>query len=417
MLALCSASLPGAEEYSFEIPEDKDDGKLEWSGNLDGKYSVLRMQTSSPLYRLQFMGQDLVSEWLSQYRLDLYMNADYQTKDMGFHVKTHGTHYNDAGTVFELFEAYGNWNLSINSFVQAGKKRYNWGKGYAFNPVGYVNPRKEPENPELAQAGILSFNFETVKSFQFNGLKTFALTGVVIPPRDLINNRYGQIKNTDIAVKSYLLMWNIDIDVMGYYSRINPMRIGADFSTNVKENIEIHGEASYFNDASKHAIDNNALLRTAMNGCSYLMGFRYLNKWNTTIIAEYYHNDAGLTQTEYESYVAFIQNSVNSPNEDLQKKALSYSKMYFNGSTKLQDYAYLKISQPEPFNLLYFTPSVFTIVNINDHSLQMALSLSYKPVADFELLIWPTLLLGDDGTEFGSKQVQQLLDVWMRVYF
>ena len=24
---------------------------------------------------------------------------------------------------------------------------YNWGKGYAFNPVGYVNPFKDPENP------------------------------------------------------------------------------------------------------------------------------------------------------------------------------------------------------------------------------------------------------------------------------
>jgi hypothetical protein len=417
ILTLCSVSQPRAEDYSFEIPDEKDDRNLEWSGNFDGKYSVLRMQTAAPMYQLQFYGQDDLSKNLSLYRLDLYLNADYQTRDVGFHLKTHGIYYNDSQTEFNLFEAYGNWNRSINSSIKAGKIMYNWGKGYAFNPVGYVNPVKNPENPELAQAGLLSLTHEIVKSFRFNSLKTFALTGVMIPPSDLINNRYGEISNTDIAIKSYFLLWNIDIDLMGYYSRINPMRAGADFSANVRENMEIHGEVSYVNDASKHTINDNVILQTRMNGYSYLFGLRYLNKWNTTLIAEYYHNDAGLTETEYESYIDFIRNSVTGGNPALRQTAMNYSKSYFTGGSLMQNYGYIKISQPEPFNLLYFTPSVFTIVNINDHSFQLALSLSYKPVTNFELILWPTFMFGGDNTEFGSRQAQQLLDVWMRFYF
>ena len=414
LILFCFTGFAFGQDYSFDIPEEK---KLEFSGNLDGKYFILHSQQSSPLYQLQFFDQGDVSDYLSQYRLELYLNGDYQTKDIGFHLKTHATYYSDSQASFDLFEAYGNLNLSFNSFVQAGKKMYSWGKGYAFNPVGYVNPFKDPENPELAQAGLLSVNFETIKSFQSNILKTFAFIGVVIPPIEQINNRYAEIKNTDIALKSYFLLWDIDIDLMGYYSKVNPSRIGADFSTNLKENIEVHGEVSYFNDTPKNTIANDTLFRTQMDGYAYLLGLRYLNRWNTTIIAEYYHNDAGLRKNEYANYTNFLRSSVNNGNEAAIRRALGYSQTYFKGSTLMQDYFYLKIIQPEPFDWLYFTPSLFTIYNLNDHSFLLAAPLSYKPVINFEFMFWPTFLIGDEGTEFGSKQVQQRLELWMRIYF
>ena len=202
-LILGSASFLSAQDYSFEIPVGEEDNKLEWSGNFDGKYSVFHTRDTSPLYRLQFFGQDDLSNYLSQYRLELYLNSDCQTKNVGFHLKTHATYYNDSPADFNLFEAYGNLNLSFNTFIQAGKKMYSWGKGYAFNPVGYVNPFKDPENPELAQAGLLSLNFETIKSFQSDILKTAAFTVVAIPPVEQINNRYAEIENTGISAKSY----------------------------------------------------------------------------------------------------------------------------------------------------------------------------------------------------------------------
>ncbi len=417
IMLCCSVSVLSAQDYSFDIPTSETEKKIEWSGNFDGKYSLFHMRAASPFYQLQFFDQDNLSNSLSQYRLELYLNGDYQTDKVGFFLKTHATYYNDSQADFNLFEAYGNLNLSFNTFIQAGKKMYSWGKGYAFNPVGFVNPFKDPENPELAQAGLLSLNFETIKSFPSDILKTAALTVVVIPPAEQINNRYAEIKNTDIAVKSYFLLWDMDLDVMGYYSKLNPRKIGADFAVNLKENLEAHGEFSYYEGLTRYSIENNTLFTDSQNGYACLLGLRFLNRWNTTVIAEYYHTDAGLTQTEYDRYLTFIQNSLSSGIEAQRYQALSFSQSYFAGSTLKQDYVYLKISQPEPFDWLYFTPALFTIYNIQDHSFLLAMPFSYKPVTNFEFLFWPSFLIGEKGSEFGNRQVQQRLELWMRVYF
>ena len=417
-IALASCGILFAEDYSidFEIPEEDKEAEegLEWSGYLDSRYFIFRTDQSSPFYQIQFFGKDDLSKYWSQYKLELYLDADYQTRDMGFHLKTHSAYYNDSDSGFDMFEAYGNVNLSLSSFIQAGKRRYNWGKGYAFNPVGYVNPFKDPENPELAQAGLLSMNFEKIKSLDSDFLKTVTLTAIIIPPDEVLNKRYAEVKDTDLAAKLYFLLWDIDIDVMGYYSRANSSHIGFDFATNIRENIEIHGELSHFRDEHKNAIVESDLVTTKEDGYSYLMGFRYLNRWSTTVIGEYYHNGAGLDEAEYSDYIDFIQSGVDSSNPE---KTLNYSRNYFKGTNLMRDYLYLKITQPEPFNWLYFTPSMFTIYNLNDNSFLLAISLSYKPFTNFEVMLWPTLLIGDEGTEFGSRQFDQRCELRMKVYY
>ncbi len=407
-----------AEDYSFEIPTLDDDEKiLEWSGNLDAKYSVFHMREDSPFYKLTFTNSDSVSEYLSQYRLELYLNGDYQTKDMGFHLKTHTTYFDDSKDVdFGILEAYVNINLSITSFVRAGKKMYNWGKGYAFNPVGYVNPFKDPEDPELAQAGLLSINFEKIKSFN-SPLKTYAFTAIVIPPIENINDKFGELKNTDFAVKNYFLLWDIDFDLMGYYSKTNPKQVGFDFATNIKENIELHGEFSYIKDKTKYKIVDDEIFSEEADGYSYLLGLRYLNQNGTTLIGEYYHNDLGLTKEEYRAYSDFLLNSAQSSDTTAEKKALQYAQTYFKSSNLTQDYLYLKVQHPEPFGLLYFTPSIFTIYNLSDNSFSFSSRLSYKPITNLELILWHTFLNGEEGTEFGAKQNQQKIQAWVRIYF
>jgi hypothetical protein len=60
-----------------------------------------------------------------------------------------------------------------------GKKAYAWGKGYAFNPVGYVNPTKDSENPDLAQAGLTSLAVDYTKSFESGALSTLGVTFIL----------------------------------------------------------------------------------------------------------------------------------------------------------------------------------------------------------------------------------------------
>lgn len=394
----------------------KEEPKLEWNGNLDIKYSLLHMNQNSAVYKLQFFSNP-TSGTLSQYRLEPYLNAEYKTGDLGFYLKTHATYYSDNESAVNLFEAYGKYNLSFNAMIQAGKRVYNWGKGYAFNPVGFVNSVKDPENPELSQAGLLSANAEYIKSFSSEALQSLALQFIVIPPDNLISGKYGELKSTAFAFKSYFLLWDTDIDLMVYYHKENPKRYGFDFSRNIQENIEIHGEYSYNQSVPHFYIENNMAVGEEVNTSSYLIGLRYLSETNTTIIAEYYYNGTGLTKSEFGNYNSFLTNSASSNDAAVIKQALGVSQSYFKNNTLMQTYLYLKVTQPEPFDWLYFTPSVYTIYNLADKSFLVSGTLNYKPVTNIEFILWPTLLIGKDDSEYGSKQIKEKVELWMRVFY
>ncbi len=411
-----ASALAHAQEEPVEIPPSAEK-KLEWSGNLDTKYTFFHTAQESPLYKLQFYDASELSSYLSQYRIEPYLNADYRTKDLGFHLKTHATYFSDAEATFDLFEAYGSFNPSFNATIQFGKRVYSWGKGYAFNPVGFVNPIKDPENPELAQAGLLSANFEYIKSFSSAALQTFSFLFVMIPPPPKFHRRYDEAENTEVALKTYFLLWDTDIDLMGYYSQSKPKRLGFDFSRNIKENFEAHGEVSYNKDTPRYSIADGKLQTEPDNHFSYLFGLRYLHASNTTVIAEYYRNGLGLNKKEFEDYAGFLANGARSGSAAIVQNTLGVSQQYFRGSTLMQNYLYVKITKPEPFEWLYFTPSLYTIYNLHDHSFLLSSPLNYKPATNFEFIFWPTFLLGGNNAEFGGKLLQQRIELWARVYF
>jgi len=418
IIAVLSVTAAYADEgYSFSLPSSEAKKEiLELSGNLDVKYYIFKSRQDSPMYKLQYYGQQL-SNILSSYKMDLYLNGDYQTKDLGVHFKTHSEYYNDSQNTFNLFELYGDLNVSDNAFLLFGKKMYNWGKGYAFNPVGYVNPVKDPENPELAHAGIFSMNCEYSKSLSKGYIKNFSFDLIGVSSSKIINNKMSELENTDIAGKLYFLFLDTDIDLMWYLSKVNATKAGFDFSKNILPNLEMHGEYSRFSNQPKYTISGNTPEAGSVNGASYLLGLRWLNELNITTIFEYYHNEAGLTNSEFASYNNFLLNALVSGDSVSIANAINVNKNYFGNANLMRDYLYLKVSCPEPFNWLYFTPSIYAICNINDGSSIIGIPLSYKPITNFEFIFWPTIIAGTNNTEYGSKQYEGKLEIWTRFFF
>ncbi|MCX6132319.1 MAG: hypothetical protein NTU47_00785 [Ignavibacteriales bacterium] len=415
LLVASSGVLVGQEEGP-DVLSGKE-RKLEWSGNFDAKYALFHMDAFSPFYTLQFLAERPSSSFLTQYRLEPYLNAEYRTSDLSFVLKTHATYYNDADARVDLFEAYGSFSPSFNTTLQAGKRVYNWGKGYAFNPVGFVNSIKDPENPELAQAGLLSANIEYIKSLQSRALQSVALTAVLLPSPTALNSRYGEVASMDLALKTYFLIWDMDIDLMTYQSKDKPRSYGVDFARNLRENVEIHGEFSYAQNVQRHIIRDGLLANEQTEALSYLLGLRFLSASNTTIIAEYFHNGVGLGRREYEQYYGFVMNGSKSSNPAVMQQTLGTMQTYFRGSNTMKDYLYVKLIHPEPFDWLYFTPSMYSICNLTDKSFLLSVSLSYKPITNMEFIVWPTILVGGTTTEYGGKQIQERVELWMRVYY
>jgi hypothetical protein len=356
-------------------------------------------------------------EYLSQYRLDFYFNGDYRYKQIGFTIRTF-TEYTHEGSIdLFIFELFGSLNFSPRLTMGIGKRRYNWGKGYAFNPVGYVNTEKDPENPDLALAGKSSAFIYYNRSFSSGLIQNLTFSTIILPQEAYILDKYAGLDSTSLAVKLYLLLQNIDLDFMVFIGKNQPQLYGMDFSTNLIENFEVHGEVSYANNEYTPVIQDSMVQMTNRDGFSYLLGLRYLNDLNITFIAEYYHNNSGMTNLEYENYLNFLRSNLHS----LETELISYSKsiMTTNFRTKnlMRDYIYFKASLPEPFDWLYSSVSIFTIYNVNDNSFVLSPQIGYKPFTNSEILFWPSFFFGDYNSEYGSKQFKNKVEIWFRFYF
>jgi hypothetical protein len=80
-------------------------------------------------------------------------------------------------------------------------------------------------------------------------------------------------------------------------------------------------------------------------------------------------------------------------------------------------YLYFRASQKEPFDILYFTPAVTSIMNLTDGSLTVIPELAYSPMTNLELRFRTPVLLGKDGTEYGEKQNDYRIELRLRYHF
>jgi len=83
----------------------------------------------------------------------------------------------------------------------------------------------------------------------------------------------------------------------------------------------------------------------------------------------------------------------------------------------MRDYLYLRASRKEPFDILYFTPAVTWIYNLDDRSFSLSPELLYSGVNNLELRLKATALVGDRLSEFGEKQNDYKLELRVRYYF
>jgi hypothetical protein len=146
---------------------------------------------------------------------------------------------------------------------------------------------------------------------------------------------------------------------------------------------------------------------------SYLAGIRWLSSRNITTILEYYHNQSGMNENEFSDYYDYAASADSTTNTIIT----GINKNYFSVSNLMRDYIYLKLSYPEPFGWLYFTPSVYSIYNINDESFTIGMPISYKSITNSELLLTPILFSGRKISEYGSKAFESKIEIKLSLYF
>jgi len=112
----------------------------------------------------------------------------------------------------------------------------------------------------------------------------------------------------------------------------------------------------------------------------------------------------------YDSYLA-------SGSDTLLQKGLSITEGNYGRMNPAREYLYLRISQKEPFDILYFTPSITLISNISDKSFSLSPELLYTRITNLELRLKAAFISGERLSEYGERQNDYRVELRARYYF
>jgi hypothetical protein len=262
----------------------------------------------------------------------------------------------------KIYQGYLKFSPITSMSISIGKQALRWGKGYLYNPVAFIARPKDINDIDASFEGYWLLSGEIIKSFS-RKLSTIATTFALVPVIGKINEGYMQDSSMVAVAQCYALFYDTDIDIYLSADLRSNFKTGLDFSRNITPSLEVHAEAVFTSNDS-----------ITLSGVA---GGRYLTPFNTTIIAEY---------------------------------------LYMSGGQFLMtDYIYVKASHPEPFSLVYFTPSIFSLVNVGDKSIMMGTELSYTRFDHFLFQLKYSTLTGDSRSEFGMKLVKHRIELKARL--
>jgi hypothetical protein len=409
-----------AQDYTFDISayEVK---PFTLGGHVELRQERLELNRSGAFYGLNF--PDGERRALDRTTGALELAGKYQRDRALFNFRTRSSVRHDQAdgdTANRLYEGY----LSLRPYpgltVDAGKQVLGWGKGYAFNPVGFLQRPKDPLEPELAREGYTLLTADWIRTFD-GPLQAVTFSPVLLPVTAEMNRDFGPTGHLNPAARLYLLYRDIDIDVMYLARGSRSPRLGVDFAYNLRTNFAIHGEWTWLRDVELRTVDpSGGVASRRADVRSYLLGLRYLSARETTTIVEYYRNGLGRSEAEMQAFFSLVGQAgaqfAATGDGALLGRARNLSAGY-GGFAPMRSYVYVRVSQKEPFDILYFTPSVMTIFNVDDHSYNLTGELLYRGIANVDLRLRAGFLQGGSGTEYGEKQNRRRFELMARYYF
>jgi hypothetical protein len=415
-----------ADEVTFdekELLEQTEKKPYQISGFVELRPVMTLLDKTAALYKLNYYNSS-IRKTTYEYNASVLLNGSLEFKYFSAYAKgSLGGSYDYDGKHGEktLYEGYGSFTPFENFRFNAGKESVKWGKGYAWNPTAFITRPKNTDDPELDIEGYYIARAEYIKSFD-GPLKTFSITPAFLPVTKDLNTDYLPKEGYVSAGKMYLLFYDTDLDFIYSYDNTNKSRYGFSFSRNLGTSMEIHGEAAYLTHALKTEVSSSGMTTTSeIRTTTYLVGLRYLTESETTFIIEYYHNGAGRDTDVMKASFVSINNAYDLyllTGKDTQLVKISGNS---NNSAKqvnpMINYSYFRISQKDPFDILYFTPAITWVFNIDDHSSSLSPEIAYTGITNLELRLKSSILFGQKYSEFGEKAANSRYELRVRYSF
>jgi hypothetical protein len=425
LIPLLSLAPPVAaqdEEFSFDA-EAFEPKAFEITGYVEGEPEYARANRDGALYQLQFFGRDPdkdIDRFTGTFELEGHLRQGIGSFNFQTHSESVWDHLGQNDD-HSLYQGYLSLQPDPGFAFDLGKKAVRWGKGYAWNPVAFVERAKDAGDPDLSREGYWISAVDWVKRFD-GPLQTLALTPLVLPVHDEVNQDFGERGHNNLAGKLYLLYRDIDLDFMFLSNGSRSSRYGMDFSKNLAPNFEIHGELAYFNDVVHQTITDGCKKGKPReeDEISYLIGTRYRTSDDVTLIWEYYYNGLGNDKDDQEQFYRCVHQAWDTGDQALIDRLPVGDDLEvgpFSKPNPMRRYMNFRVWWEEPRNLLYVTPGVQVLYNLEDDSFSISPDISYTGFENLELRLRGTIPVGDELTEWGEKPNKYKLELRARYYF
>jgi hypothetical protein len=418
VLLTAAAGIRAQEEPGFDASQFEKK-TFELNGYVQLKQEHFTLNPAGAFYKLNYYSQPQL-ETLDRTTGTLQLAGKLRHGIGTFDFRTNSDLWRDQlgsdrdGTVYEAaYSVRPNPGLTM----ETGKRAMRWGKGYAWNPIGFVERPKDPNDPTLAREGYGMADADLIFS-PGGGLQTIAFTPVVLPVSENLNGDFGASGHLNPAAKLYLLYRDTDIDFAWQGKGSRPARYGMDFSRNLASNFEIHGEWARILNFQKPVTDASGQVTIdTRDATSWLAGLRYLTASDTTYIAEYYRSGTGYSVDEADQFYQLVDTAFATGNTALVQESLFLSQSSYGRPNPGQDYVYFRAQLKDALGIVYFQPAIFAIMNWQDRSYQVTPELQYTGINNLELRFRAFLLHGGKSTDFGEKQNSRKLELYARYYF
>ena len=246
--------------------------------------------------------------------------------------------------------------------VAAGRIIEKWGTGYAWNPVAFISPRKNPADPSDRRSSYTGLDMIRADLFvRGTNFSLYALEGGTYATRV-----YRLIGATDVSL-------HLTRDQQG----LSVARVFGDA-------LELHGEI-----AQRHA----------------LAGGQYTFGNNVNVVVEVYHGGDGLSAAAWRAFCERVDAARNA-------NALLAANRDYAPLRMGRNYAFVRLDRPG-----YVEVELIAIANLRDGSALARLTLSRKLRPNLSAYLIDTEFTGRRDSEMAYIQVRRATTAGVRLYF
>jgi hypothetical protein len=308
-------------------------------------------------------------------------------------------------TIDELY-----WQHSFGSAVDvtAGRKIEKWGTGYAWNPTGFVNPRKDPSDPGDRLSSYRGLDMVELGVF----FHDWNISLLALPTVDW-NGPHAALDGTAWAFRAYRLIRGTDFSLVASGGP-GARREGLSVSRVFGAALEMHGEAAWSQSSTRNVPAGMELVLRRADFVQYVAGGQFTFPHDVNVVAEYFHNGNGYTAAEWKSFGAATASATQFLDAGDPRPLLKLNGGY-NGGGIGRDYTFERLDVP--LHDHHFELEAISITNLRDASGLVRLVATWKLRNSVQFYVSETEFWGGPSSEFHYLQVKRLAFAGSRFFF